>query len=340
MGFLYAALVFSFIILLLVNIVWSAYNLYLFAITGIQNLLKGTTFVENVYLSTYLKWILLADGIWWLSFFIFLIQRHKQTKSYINYLQYEPIIDPKICVVIHVYNEEQVIEKVITDFKSQKNVEYIVVIDNHSTDATVEIAKRCGVIVISKDENKGYAHSWVMGQRESLKTDANVIVITDADGTFSAYDIEKMIQYLNNSDMVVGSRMIQVLCEKDNQNNMFLVWGNNFIGRLLQIKFFTFGYISLIPLTDVGCSYRCFRRETLEKIIEKYTYKDGDKPVFGVNDTTIGLFTTTKVLENRLRVVEIPITFKRRIGHSKMRADKKRRAIKFGLQMIWYVIRS
>ena len=188
MGLFFVILSISFLVLLFVNVVFAGINLYLWTTGGLQALLYGMNFTESLYASMFFKWILLADGIWWLGFSIFLIQKHKQTKYYINYLQYKSITDPKICVVIHVYNEERVIEKVITDFKSQKNVEYVIVIDNHSTDATVEIAKRCGVIIISKDENKGYAHSWVMGQRESLKTDADVIVITDSDGTFSGND--------------------------------------------------------------------------------------------------------------------------------------------------------
>ena len=40
----------------------------------------------------------------------------------------------------------------------------------------------------------------------------------------------KMIPYLDNCDMVIGSRMTQVLSEETNQNDTFLVWGNKFLG--------------------------------------------------------------------------------------------------------------
>ena len=45
----------------------------------------------------------------------------------------------------------------------------VLLIDNHSNDRTVEIAKSCGARVITKYENKGFAHSCIVGMRESLK---------------------------------------------------------------------------------------------------------------------------------------------------------------------------
>ena len=223
MAFFYVALVFSFVLLLLANITWGAVNLYLFGVIGIQNLLKGTTFVENVYLSTYLKWILLADLIWIIIALIFVLRRkHYKTDVELHYLTYKPIVDPKIIVIIPTYNEELVVKNVIKDYQNQKNVREVIVIDNHSSDNTVKIAKQCGTKVITKDSNKGFAHSCVVGFREALKTDANIIVTTECDGTFSAYDLEKMIPYLDNCDMVIGTRQVQVLTEKGNQNSMFM----------------------------------------------------------------------------------------------------------------------
>jgi len=340
MGIFYVCIAFSFIIILFVNVIWAITNFYFFIVSGIQTITTGSTLIENIYYSTYLKWILIIDVFWFIGFFAFLLKTHYKTNHCINFLHYDQILKPKICVVIHAYNEEEAIKSVVTDFSNQENVEQVIVIDNKSTDSTVEIAKKCGVKVITKDRNKGYAHSWIVGQREALKTDANVIIITDADGTFNGYDIKKMILYLENSDMVLGTRMVQVLSEKQNQNTSFLVWGNNFIAKLLQIKYFTFRRISLVQITDIGCSFRCFRREVLEKIIDDYIDKKSGEFVFGVNDTTIGLFTTSKVLEKKFRVVEIPITFNKRIGVSKTRADKKAIALKYGLKFIWYIIKS
>ena len=91
----------------------------------------------------------------------------------------------------HTVEEELSIKQVVNDFRKQKFVEHVIVIDNKSTDNTVKIAKESGAEVVEKMENKGYSHSLVMGLNEALKTDANIITMTESDGTFNGYDLEK-----------------------------------------------------------------------------------------------------------------------------------------------------
>lgn len=340
MGFLFAALVFSFVILLLANIVWGAVNLYIFGVLGIQSLLKGITFVENVYFSTYLKWILLADLIWIIAAFSFALRRkHYKTDVELHYLTYKPTLEPKIVVIIPTYNEELVVENVIKDYQSHKNVK-VIVVDNHSSDHTVEIAKRCAVTVITKDANKGFAHSCVVGFNEALKTDANIIVTTECDGTFSAYDIKKMLPYLDNCDMVIGTRQVQVLTEKGNQNSMFYVWGNFILAKLIQLKYFSLLHMGVVQLTDVGCMHRCIRRDALEKIVKKFTYPNSDEVVISPSSGLFAILMTMIGIENNLKIVEAPITFKKRIGISKTQSDKKLKAIRYGIIFLWYIISS
>jgi hypothetical protein len=134
--------------------------------------------------------------------------------------------------------------------------------------------------------------------------------------------------------------MIQVLSEKGNQIGTFMAWGNMFIAKLLQIKYFNLEHLGVIHVNDVGCVYRCFRQEALKKIIDQFMYEGTEELVSGANSTTIGLFTTSVAIENDLRIVEVPITFKKRVGVSKTGSDKKLKAIKYGLGMIWYILRS
>lgn len=341
MGILYTLLVLSFVILVITNIVWASLNLYFFGAIGIQNLLKGTTFAENVYFSTYLKWILLADVIWVSAAMIFLLKRkHYKTNAALHYLNYVPNLEPKISVIIPTYNEELIVEKVVRDYLNQINVKHVIVIDNHSNDKTVEIAKRCGAKVITKDSNKGFAHSCVVGFNEALKTDANIIVTTECDGTFSAYDIEKMIPYLANCDMVIGTRQVQVLTEKGNQNSTFYVWGNFILAKLIQLKYFSLRHMGVVQLTDVGCMHRCIRRSSLERIIDKFTYPNTDEVVISPSSGLFAILMTMLGIENNLKIVEVPITFKKRVGTSKTESDKRLKAIKYGLRFMWYIISS
>lgn len=341
MGKLYMALALTFVTLVLVNVIFAIVNFYFFVTNGLQFLLHGTTFVETIYYSIYLKWILLADGLWLLMLFIFLLKRkHYKTDPYLHYLDYKPIKDPAICVIIPTYNEELVVERVVKDYINQKNVKHVIVIDNHSTDQTADIAERCGAKVIRKDSNKGFAHSCVMGLKEFLKTDTNIVVLTECDGTFSGNDLAKMVPYLDNCDMVIGTRQVQVLTEKGNQNSMLYVWGNFILAKLIQIKYFSLLHLGIVQLTDVGCSYRCIRRDALEKIINKLTYPSTDEVIVSASSGLIAILITMVGIENNLKIVEVPITFKKRVGISKTESDKKSKAIMYGLRFMWYIISS
>ena len=339
MGKIFATLVLSFFVIFLINLIWALTNLYYFAVDGFQTLFVATTFVENVYFSMYLKWILLLDFIYLISVLIFMATRKNyKTDSELHHLIYDPIKDPKICIVNPTYNEEKNIELVICDYKKQRNVNNIIVIDNHSSDKTVEIARSCGVQVVTKDSNRGFAHSCVAGMKEALKTDSNTVVFTECDGTFSGIDIEKMTPYLDNCDMVIGTRQIQVLTEKGNQNRILHVWGNYFLAKLMQLKYFSLLHLSVVELTDVGCMHRCIKKDMLEKIIDKFTRTNSDEVIIGNKSGLFAILMTMIGIENNFRIVEIPITFKKRLGISKTQADKKTNALRYGLSFFWCIL--
>ena len=339
MSLLYAGLVLSFLGLIFVQIVFLVTNLYFWTINGIDFVVQGENFIETIYFSIYLKWIGLADGIWIVMLLVFVIKRkHYKTDPNLHYLQTDKIFNPKICVIVPTYNEEKVIEQVLKDFQLQKNVQEVIVIDNHSTDKTIEIAEKFNVKIIKKNKNMGLSHSILTGLIEFLKTDSNIVVITECDGTFSGDDLSKMIPYLDNSEMVIGTRQVQVLTEKGNQNSMFYVWGNYILAKLIQIKYFSLTNLGIVELTDVGCLYRCIRKDALEKIKDYLSDSDAKKIMENPNNGLIANFLTMVAIENNLRIVEIPITFRNRIGISKSGAEKKGKAIVYGLRFFWYIL--
>ena len=339
MSRLYAGLVLSFLGLIFVHLVFLVTNLYFWTINGIDFVVQGENFIETIYFSIYLKWIGLADGIWIVMLLVFLIKRkHYKTDPNLHYLKTNKIFEPKICVIIPTFNEEKVIEQVVKDFQSQKNVREIIVIDNHSNDRTIEIAEKFNVKIIKKEKNEGLAHSVITGLIEFLKTDSNIIAIAECDGTFSGDDLSKMIPYLDNSEMVIGTRQVQILTEKNNQNSMFYVWGNYVLAKLIQIKYFSLTNLGIVELTDVGCLYRCIRKDALEKIKEQLDGSDAKKIIENPNSGLIANFLTMIAIENNLRIVEVPITFRNRIGISKTGADKKGKAVIYGLRFFWYIL--
>jgi len=95
--------------------------------------------------------------------------------------------------------------------------------------------------------------------------------------------------------------------------------------------------MGIINLTDVGCVYRIIKRNSLEKIIDSLTYPDSDKPIGGVG---IGLSMTMISIENDLKIIEIPVTFNRRIGKSKLSGAGTGKTIKIGLKFLWLILVS
>ena len=338
MGSVYTIIVLSFIVIFFINLGWGITNLYFFIVDGVQTLVVGSTFIENIYFSIYLKWILFIDAVWIISALVFASTRSSYMTEPEHYLSVDPIHEPKIFVIIPAYNEEEVVEKVVKDYKNQKYVQDVLLIDNHSNDRTVEIAKSCGARVITKDENKGFAHSCMVGMRESLKTDANIVAFTECDGTYSGYDLGKMIPYLDNCHMVIGTRQIQVLSEEKTQNTMFYVWGNYLLAKLIQLKYFSLRHLGIVELTDVGCMHRCIRKESVEKMINQFVQPGTDEPVITPGSGLSAILMTMIGIENNLKIVEIPITFKKRIGTSKTHSDKRFRAIKYGFTFFRFII--
>ncbi len=334
MGKIFAGIFLSFLALLVIHIFFLVLHIFLWITEG---LVLGI-FVETIYFSVLLKWMILADIIW-VSFVLgFVLKRKKYKTEPQHYLSYEPIKHPIAAVIIPTFNEADNVEKVVKDYKMQPNVKYVYVIDNNSSDKTPDIAEKCGAVVIRKKINKGFGDSCVIGFNEVLKTDANIVALTECDGTFNAYDITKMIPYLDNCDMVVGTRIIQVLTEKGNQNGMFNTWGNFFIGKLIQLKYFSLLHMGVTSFTDVGCGYRCIRRDGLEKIIGQIRNDYLNK--IGKDGWMFNPYITLCSVDNELKTVEIPITFNRRSGISKSGSDEKSKGFKLGLRMIWLILSS
>tara|TARA_Y100000590_G_scaffold459455_1_gene616580 strand:+ start:7382 stop:8395 length:1014 start_codon:yes stop_codon:yes gene_type:complete len=325
-----------FAILFFVNIGWISVNIYMWLTFGFESIIKGENLIEDIYYSDYIKWILLSDAIWIISALIFVYNR-KQFKTDVgHFLQRDDVINPKICVTMPTFNEEKGIESVVKNFITQKFVEKVIVVDNHSSDNTVKLAETNGAEVITKEKNRGFSHSYILGLKESLKTDANVIVVTESDGTFDGKDIEKLLPYLDNCDVVTGSRSHQILTEKDNQNGRLHVYGNIFLAKLIQLKYFSLNHLGTVNLTDVGCGLMIMKRSAVEKMIERFSKINTDRSIWNMSAR---FYTILLAIEQDLRIIEIPVTFKKRIGESKYSGQSVSKSLKIGFNFLWLIFR-
>ena len=123
----------------------------------------------------------------------------------------------KLIIQIPCLNEELTLPETLKDLpKSLNGIDDIevLVIDDGSTDRTVEVAKEHGVRhVLSLTNNKGLAKAFIYGINHALQLGADIVVNTDADNQYFGEDISKLIQPIlkKRADIVVGNRQVETI---------------------------------------------------------------------------------------------------------------------------------
>ena len=120
----------------------------------------------------------------------------------------------KLIIQIPCYNEAETLPRALAELPRRvegfREVEWMVV-DDGSTDATADVARRCGVNhVVRFKRNQGLARAFIAGLRACLELGADVIVNTDADNQYQARDIPALVAPIvaGRADIAVGARPI------------------------------------------------------------------------------------------------------------------------------------
>lgn len=234
----------------------------------------------------------------------------------------------RVAVVITAYNDAAATARAVEEFKAQEGVVEILVIDNNSSDGTGALATAAGATVIHEVQ-QGYGYACIRGLREAAAIpEADVIVLTEGDGTFVAGDLNKFRAYIDQTDMVVGTRVVPGLVEKGSQMDHFLTWGNLAVAALLRLRFWNSQFLGAACLSDVGCTFRAIRRDALQGIL----------PDLVVGGMHFSVHMMLVALARGLSIIEIPVTFRRRVGRSKGASQNLGQGLKVGLSMIWHIM--
>jgi UDP-N-acetylglucosamine diphosphorylase / glucose-1-phosphate thymidylyltransferase / UDP-N-acetylgalactosamine diphosphorylase / glucosamine-1-phosphate N-acetyltransferase / galactosamine-1-phosphate N-acetyltransferase len=205
-----------------------------------------------------------------------------------------------VAVVVPAYNEEGTIAGVVEEFLDEPHVDRVIVVDNNCKDATAERAREAGAEVIAESA-AGYGCALRAGLDHGVATAADILILTEADGSFRASDVPKFLFYLEDCRMVLGTRTTRQMVEQGANMHKLLRWGNVAMAKLLEL----FWYLPHEPrLTDVGCTYRALWSSAWEAIREG-TREPG--PSFSPE-------MICAAYQRGLRVIEIPVHYGARLG--------------------------
>ncbi len=220
----------------------------------------------------------------------------------------------EVRVIIPVLDEEQSIAKVLKDIEG---VEEIIVVNNGSTDNTVEVATLAGATVL--DEPKGgYGKACLKGIGYINQNYPQTDIVVFLDGDYSDYpqDMELLLSKLPNYDMVIGSRTLGE--RKKGSMTVPQIFGNWLATRLIKM-FYKFQYTDLGPFRVIKLPVL----NELKMIDENYGW-------------TVEM--QIKALKHNFKVTEVPVRYRPRIGQSKVSGTVKG-VIMAGYKIIWTIFK-
>lgn len=227
---------------------------------------------------------------------------------------------PVIDVIIPAYNEELSIGQVLGDIPDDW-VREVVVCNNASTDRTAEVARTAGATVVDQSR-KGYGSACLAGiaylQAKPTAEQPDVVVFLDGDYSDHPEELPLLIAPIleEDMDMVIGSR-----APGQRENGAMQpqqIFGNWLATNLIRLLY---GY----EFTDLG-PFRSIRWDQLLAI-------EMQDPDFG---WTVEM--QVKAAKHQLRCTEVPVTYRRRVGVSKV-SGTIRGTVMAGYKILWTIFK-
>ena len=209
-------------------------------------------------------------------------------------------------------NEEQSIGRVVKDIPG--DVQWVIVADNGSTDGTARAAREQGARVVS-EPRRGYGYACLAGIA-NLPAGAEIVVFMDGDYSDYPAELSDLVSAMVEcqADLVIGSR---VLGEREKGSlTPQQRFGNWLSTRLIRLLY-GFSY------TDLG-PFRAIRVDALWRL--------------NMQDCTYGwtVEMQVKALQHRMKVVEVPVRYRKRIGKSKVSGTVSG-SVKAGAKILWTI---
>ena len=221
----------------------------------------------------------------------------------------------RIAAVLPALNEEQALAQVLKDLPRSLFTS-VIVADNGSTDRTAEVARAGGAQVVS-EPRRGYGRA-CLAALAALPAESEIVGFLDADASDNPAEAVRLVEPIlrGEADLVIGSRARG----HAQPGSLFLTQrvGNRLAVGLIRLLY---GH----RYTDLG-PFRAIRRSSLKQL--------------AMSDLNFGWTAEmqVKALKCGLRVEEVPVSYRRRIGRSKI-SGTVRGATLAALKIAWTIFR-
>jgi len=227
--------------------------------------------------------------------------------------------DKTLCVVLPTYNERDSIAECIRRFEALPEVDEVLVVNNNAAPGTSEEVATTGAREVL-ETRQGYGAAI---QRGLMETDADLVCVCEPDGTFDPEDLRKLLAFMPECDLVVGSRTVATFIWDGANMGWFLRWGNWGVAKSVEVLHNT------TSLSDVGCTFRVMTREVAQRVLPRST----------VSGSAYGLEMMLLAAILKIRMVQVPVNYRPRAGVSSVTGDR-RQTLVLGSQMVGHVVRS
>jgi glycosyltransferase involved in cell wall biosynthesis len=205
---------------------------------------------------------------------------------------------PVIVVIIPAFNEADSIARVLADIPDGLAAG-VVVVDNNSSDATADNARKAGVTVL-REPRQGYGYACARGIEHcnALPRKPDIVVFLDADYADFPEEMSDLVKPIieQGFDMVIGSRALG-RTERGAMTPQ-QIFGNRLATSLIRLLYKT-------SFTDLG-PFRAIKFDRLMAL--------------GMRDRSYGwtVEMQVKAVRQGLRIREVPVSYRARIGRSKI----------------------
>jgi glycosyltransferase involved in cell wall biosynthesis len=194
----------------------------------------------------------------------------------------------KVTIIIPAYNEGEGLSRALAGLIpiTERSGWEVIVIDDGSTDNTAEVIRESGAKLASHPYNKGYGASLKTGIRNAS---GDIIVMMDSDGQHSGADIEKLLEHMDQYEMVVGARSRDVLVRAPGKKILSIVAN----------------FLSGKKIPDLNSGFRAVRKKTVRSFLH-----------FCPNGFSFTTTITLAYLREGFSVKYVPIEADVRVGRS------------------------